>query len=156
MTIFSPNWVGSDETRETNLFHFKNGYNLIADGYASGIPSGDGDIVGWDLQNDPIYSDPDIDPLDIHLDLDWRMDDHFRLVKTRARGPIDYSDITALKAGVSELTTSMDSTADSGPKVMRRLPGGAWALHQDSAAGGGRVPKKDPVFVFSFARTARN
>src|SRR6185369_8432492 len=107
--------VGSDETRSVNLFLFKNGYNLIADRYASGIPYGDGDIVGWDLENDPIYLDPDIGPADINLNVDWRADDHFRLAKTRARGDIDFADVTALKAGVGDLTTSMYYSADSGP-----------------------------------------
>src|SRR5204863_4802569 len=63
--------IGSDQTRDNNAPSSK-GYNFLADGYASGIEWGNGDVVGWDVDDDPIYADPDIDPTQIDLDVDWR------------------------------------------------------------------------------------
>ncbi len=106
--------VGSDETREANLVGYTSRYNLVADRYAVGVPRGVGDLL-----IDPAFEPLFVDPRGIELGGDWRLDRSFRLVQ-RAAGQdgqaraVDFSDLSARKAGLASRTTRTDGGADEG------------------------------------------
>jgi parallel beta-helix repeat protein len=106
--------VGSDETRTQNLVGYVSRYNLVADRIATGVPRMLGDLV-IDLAVEPLY----LDPTTIGLSGDWRNDVHFRLAQdatgqTLQSRAVDYSDLTALKAGMSTRSTRRDGIGDAG------------------------------------------
>jgi Right handed beta helix region len=106
--------VGSNSTRDQNLIGYQSGYNLVADKYAAGVPRGIGDLL-LDLAVEPLY----LDPTAVVLSGDWRVNRNFRLAQRAAgearqsRG-VDFSDLTALKAGMSTRSTRSDGRPDKG------------------------------------------
>ena len=106
--------VGRDETREQELVGYQSSYNLVADRYATGVPRGVGDLL-IDLSIEPLY----LDPTAIIVSGDWRMNRNFRLSQRDAGDAqnsraLDWSDLTALKAGMSTRSTRSDGQPDSG------------------------------------------
>jgi hypothetical protein len=106
--------VGSDQTQAQELVGYQSSYNLVADRYATGVPRGVGDLL-IDLAVEPLY----VDPTGIATTGDWRMNTNFRLVQRETGAPrssrgVDFSDLTALKAGMSTRSTRTDGEPDSG------------------------------------------
>lgn len=106
--------VGSNTTRTQNLVGYKTGYNLVADRYAAGVPRGPGDLL-ISLQSEPLY----LDPTAVVVGSDWRRDRHFRLAQlaagqSRQSRAVDFSDVTAEKAGMAHLSTRSDGQPDTG------------------------------------------
>jgi hypothetical protein len=106
--------VGSDETRTQELVGYQSSYNLVADRYGTGVPRGLGDLL-IALAVEPLY----LDPTAIILSGDWRMNRNFRLAQRDAGDPqqsrgVDFSDLTALKAGMSTRSTRSDGQPDTG------------------------------------------
>ena len=106
--------VGSDETREQNLVGYQSRYNLVADRYATGVPRGVGDLL-IDLSLEALY----LDPTAVVTAGDWRLNRSFRLAQRAAgqaqqsRG-VDFSDLSAVKAGLSTRSTRSDGEPDAG------------------------------------------
>ncbi|HSP99219.1 MAG TPA: right-handed parallel beta-helix repeat-containing protein, partial [Candidatus Dormibacteraeota bacterium] len=106
--------VGRDESREQELVGYESSYNLVADRYGTGVPRGVGDLL-IDLTVEPLY----LDPTAIVVSGDWRTNRNFRLAQRDAGDPqqsrgVDFSDLTALKAGMSTRSTRSDGQADTG------------------------------------------
>jgi hypothetical protein len=106
--------VGNNETQAQELVGYQSSYNLVADRYATGVPRGVGDLL-IDLAVEPLY----VDPTGIATTGDWRMNRNFRLVQRETGDPrssrgVDFSDLTALKAGMSTRSTRTDGEPDSG------------------------------------------
>lgn len=98
--------------REATLASYESHYNLVADRYAAGVPRAASDLL-IDLAVEPLY----VDPTALVVSGDWRMDRHFRLVqRTGGDGPqsraVDFSDQTALQAGLSTRSTRSDGLPD--------------------------------------------
>jgi len=106
--------VGSDETREANLVGYSSRYNLVADRYAAGVPRGVGDLLV-----DPAFEPLFVDPRGVKVTGDWRLDGSFRL-RQRAAGQgeqaraVDFSDLSALRAGLGSRSTRTDGGVDEG------------------------------------------
>lgn len=105
--------VGSNTTRAANLVGYRSSYNLVTDSYAPGLPRGVGDLL-IDSEAEPLY----LEPTAIDLDRLWTSDHHFRLVQ-RAAGQgaqsraVDYADVSAVKAGLSDRSTRSDGAPDT-------------------------------------------
>lgn len=106
--------VGSDDTRVQELVGYQSAYNLVADRYGTGVPRGIGDLL-IDLAVEPLY----LDPTAVVASGDWRANRNFRLAQrdagdaAQSRG-VDFSDLTAVKAGMSTRSTRSDGQPDTG------------------------------------------
>jgi parallel beta-helix repeat protein len=121
--------VGDDTTRSADLQGFTTQYNLLADRYATGVPRGLGDLL-IDTSVEPLY----VDPSGIVTAGDWLADTHFRLVQTdtaQSRA-VDYADVTAAKAGLSDRSTQVDGMPDTGAADL--------GYHYPARAPGGPLP----------------
>jgi parallel beta-helix repeat protein len=143
--------VGSDERREENLVGYVSRYNLVADRYAAGVPRGIGDLL-VDYAREPLF----VDAGDISTDGDWRLDRRFRLMQ-RAAGQtsqtraVDYSDLTALKAGLATRSTRSDGAADDGlVDLGYHYPSGARILSGD-CDGDGAVTVNEIITAVNIA-----
>lgn len=106
--------VGDDSSRSVNLVGYTSAYNFVGDRFAGVVLLGAGDVV-VNLAQEPLY----MDPTAIAVDGDWLLDQHWRLKQTAAgQSPqsraVDFSDVTAKAAGLSDRSTRTDGLPDSG------------------------------------------